>query len=87
VSGALFAGLEVDGDMVGLARRFAERKGWRFLGVVQGSGLVATVPMAQLEDGHGELHLRTLEDLRAERAPVERAERRGPVDTRTLPLF
>lgn len=83
----LFAGLEVDSDMPRLGRELAQRNGWTFLGVVQGNGLVSTVPMAQLEDGHGKLHLRTLEDLRAERRGPERGERRGPVDSRTLSLF
>ncbi len=87
MSGALLAGLEVDGDMPRLARELARRNGWTFLGVVQAAGLAAPVPMAQLRDRHGTIHQRTLEDLRAERKAPDRGERRGPVDARTLPLF
>jgi hypothetical protein len=87
VTGALFAGLEVDSHMAELARELARRNGWTFLGVVQAAGLVAPVPMAQLRDAHGALHQRTIEDLRAERRGPERGERRAPVDGRTLSLF
>lgn len=89
MTASLFVGLEVDPAMARLGRWLAERNGWTFLGVVQGRGLVASVPMAQLRDGHGQLQERTLEDLRAELKASARAagERKGPSDTRTLSLF
>lgn len=87
MTGSLFAGLEVDSHMAALARKLAERNGWTFLGVVQGVGLMESVPMAQLRDRHGTIHQRTLEDLRAERTATERGERRASVDGRTFPLL
>ena len=87
--GALFADLDVDGDMMRLARAFARRNAISVLGIVQARGLVGALPVAQFRDERGALLERTLEELRASvpaSAPKERAPQ-GPVDTRTLALF
>lgn len=86
----LIADLDVDASMLRLARAHATRTGLRFLGIVQGRGLVGALPLAQFRDGRGDVTERTLEDLRAaaaEKPAIERPKRGGPVDLRTLALF